>query len=247
MIGVIAQKELKQWLSTPFLWLYLALFQIIATWLFFIQVDQFMNSQTQLLENNIVLTSTQRIAQPFFVQMGLLSLLFLPFLTMSVVSREYQQKTIILLRSAPITTTAVILGKFVALLLIVLLMSCLLSLTVSMLALGTRIEWLSLLIYGLSYFLQAMTVCAIGLFFSALTQLPIIAGIGTLGFTILLVLVGMGQTNPLSLSSYISLHTHYQALISGVINSHDVAYFIVLTVLFLSWTVYRVASDVWPK
>ena len=85
---------------------------------------------------------------------------------------------------------------------------------------------------------------ALGIFFSSLTNQPIIAAITT--FIALVSMVGLGSyfaSDPSHWFNYISMTKHYQSFTRGVFDSADIIYYLLFIVTFLTLTVRRLDSD----
>lgn len=93
-----------------------------------------------------------------------------PILTMRVIAEERRQKTDQLLYSLPISTTSVILGKYLALLLVYLLPLAIISLYPLIFAQYGEVYLLTS--YGslLAFFLMGAALIAVGVFLSSLTE-----------------------------------------------------------------------------
>ncbi len=100
----------------------------------------------------------------------LIFVLIVPILTMRVIAEERKQKTDQLLYSLPITTTQVILGKYVALLLVYLVPLCIISLYPLVFAQFGEVYLLTS--YGalVAYFFLGAALIALGMFISSLTE-----------------------------------------------------------------------------
>lgn len=110
---------------------------------------------------------------------SLVFVVIIPILTMRVIAEERKQKTDQLLYSLPITTTEVVMGKFLALLTVYLLP--LLIISVYPLIFAQYGEVYLLTAYGslLAFFVLGAALIAIGMFISSLTENQgIAAGIG---------------------------------------------------------------------
>ncbi|MBT5230221.1 MAG: ABC transporter permease subunit [Methylococcales bacterium] len=247
MIVTLLKKDLKLLAYSPFIWLYLCLFQFISTWIYFIHIDQFMATQTQMIASNALYTVSDRIVIPFFKSMGLVSTLFLPFITMSLISKEKQQKTFTLLSASPITLFQVTFSKLLTAISIIFVMTMLLSIMIALLTLGTNINLRLLLTCSVAFILLNTAIASMGLFLSSLTRQPIIAGLATLGFLLLTILFGWNAENTDTLLKSISLHTHYNALLSHIINTSHIVYLLVFTLLMFGWSLFKLSSESWRQ
>ena len=96
--------------------------------------------------------------------------IIVPILTMRVIAEERKQKTDILLYSLPITTTQVIIGKYLALLTVYLIPLCLISLYPLIFSQFGDVYLLTS--YGsiLAFFIMGAALIALGIFISSLTD-----------------------------------------------------------------------------
>jgi ABC-2 type transport system permease protein len=101
---------------------------------------------------------------------SLIFVVIVPILTMRVIAEERKQKTDQLLYSLPITTTEVILGKFLALLVVYLIPLCIISIYPLIFAQYGEVYLPTS--YGslLAFFLMGAALIAVGVFISSLTE-----------------------------------------------------------------------------
>ena len=180
-----------------------------------------------------------------------LFLFLCPAVTMRLFAEEKQAGTWELLITKPISKTQIVVGKYLAgwlLVLLALLPTLLYYFSVSWLAepignVDSGAFWGSFI--GL-FFLSAVYV-AIGLFASSLSNNQIISFVVALvlsfffyyGFEVLIGFLSSGQS--IQILETLGIHAHYKSMSRGVIDSRDLLYFILLTVCFLSATVLRIA------
>lgn len=115
----------------------------------------------------------QQAVANFEYVLSFVSLVFvvlIPVLTMRVIAEERKQKTDQLLYSLPLTTTQVVVGKYLALLMVYLLPLCMVS--VYPLIFARYGEVYLLTSYGsiLAFFVMGAALIAIGMFISSLTE-----------------------------------------------------------------------------
>ncbi|NLW22056.1 MAG: ABC transporter permease [Tissierellia bacterium] len=101
---------------------------------------------------------------------SLIFVIIVPILTMRVIAEERKQKTDQLLYSLPITTSQVVIGKYLALLLIYLIPLCLISIYPLIFAQFGEVYLPTA--YGsiLAFFIMGSALIAIGVFISSLTE-----------------------------------------------------------------------------
>ena len=114
--------------------------------------------------------------------------LYIPLLTMGIMSREFSTGSIKLLFSSPITNKQIVLGKFYALMVYALFLIGGLVLTVLFSCIIIKSIDFPLVLSGLlGLYLLTCAYIAIGLFMSSLTSYQIVAAVGTLAGTMILV------------------------------------------------------------
>jgi gliding motility-associated transport system permease protein len=83
----------------------------------------------------------------------------------------------------------------------------------------------------------------VGLYLSSLTSQPLVAGVGTYGLLLLLWLINAGAADPTSPLHTLSLIRHYDTFAKGTVAIGDLAYYVVLIVLFLLLSIRRLDGD----
>jgi ABC-2 type transport system permease protein len=169
--------------------------------------------------------------------------LFIPLLTMSIISREINNGTIRLLYSSPVTLRQIVLGKYLALMIYNLaFMSMPAIFVISGFFDIPHLDYGPVLsaLFGMYLLLCALT--AIGFYMSSLTTYPIVAAVAS--FTVLLVLVYIGrlwQQYDLirDITYFLSLNNRVNKMIAGLITSKDVIYYLVIIFLFVSFTILK--------
>lgn len=141
---------------------------------------------------------------------SLIFVIIVPILTMRVIAEERKQKTDQLLYSLPLTTTKVIMGKYLALLIVYLIPLCVISLYPVIFSQFGDVYLLTS--YGsiLAFFIMGAALIAVGIFTSSLTENQgLAAGIG--------IAVILLNYYSVSLSEYISSTAVGSLIALGVI------------------------------
>jgi ABC-2 type transport system permease protein len=167
-----------------------------------------------------------------------------PLFTMRLIAEERRNQTFALLLSAPISGVQIVLGKFFGLLVFLLLMMATVPLMLWSLALGTHLDQGLIFSNLLGLALLTTSYIAIGTYFSALTAQPIIAAIGALVTLIGLWLADMLATSATSPWHMLSPLYHFQNFNSGLLDSRDAAFFVLLSATLLILTVRKVQQRV---
>ena len=118
-----------------------------------------------------------------------LLLFTIPLVTMRLLSEERKNKTDQLLLTAPINVWDMILGKYAAAVLLLLLTLALTLIHPIILEILGDVPWPAVFSTYVGYFLLGSTLISISLFISAHTENQIIAAIGSIGIFLLLLLI----------------------------------------------------------
>ena len=185
MMFVIAGRELRSLFVSPLAWSILAVVQLILAYMFLTQLDLYMALQSRLLGVAGAPGVTEIIATPLLGNAAVVLLLVVPMLTMRLISEERRSQTISLLFSAPLSMTEIVLGKFIGVMVFLLIVVLMIVLMPLSLLLGGSLD-LGLLFSGvLGLILLLASFTAVGLFMSTLTVQPAIAAISSFGVLLL--------------------------------------------------------------
>ena len=245
MILAIAKREFRSMFLSPLAWVILAVIQIVLAWSFLTSVDYFFTIQSDLTTLKNAPGVTDLIATPLLEVASIILLMIVPLLTMRLISEEKRNKTISLLLSAPISISDIVIGKYLGLLFFI---STILLLIIAMplsLSIGTELDLIKLLSGTLGLFLMLAAFSAAGLYMSSLTDNPIIAAMSTFGLLLFLWLLNNsnasdGSTNVLN---YLSLHSHFAPLLRGILNTSDIAYFLLFIAGFIVLTIRQLETQ----
>lgn len=173
--------------------------------------------------------------------------LYIPFLTMGFMSREYSEGGIRLLFSSPLKTIHIVLGKYFAGLLVALIMVAVLWILglVTELFVLESMDWSVMIVGSLHIFLTLSLYVAIGLFISSLTSYQLVAAIGSFGVLYLmnfyirtLVQTDHPEFIQTIFHNWLPTHNHMMGL-SGLINLTSIMYYLILVSFFLTLTWIR--------
>jgi ABC-2 type transport system permease protein len=243
MIRLLALRELRSLFAMPSTWFILAVLQFIFAWFFLARLEAFLEIQPQLaqLANPPGVTTT--VAAPMFNTVALLLMMLVPMFTMRLIAEERRNQTLALLLSAPLSGRHIVLGKFLGLLIFLVVLMTGVPLMLYTLALGTDLDHGLLLSNILGLFLLTASYIALGLYISALTTQPIIAAIGAFAVLIGLWLADIGAAAEDSPWHSISPFNHFQNFNNGLLDSSDAAFFVLFTAVFLSLTMKRLHNN----
>ncbi|TDS14971.1 Gldg family protein [Sphingobacterium paludis] len=243
----IAKTELQVLFYSPVAWLILMIFTFQIGFLFTQNFEGMIRVQSMKID---LVNATQSLFSSawggIYPKVQSYLYLYMPLLTMSIMSREYSSGSIKLLYSSPITNSQIILGKYIALL----LFGLTLTLTVAIFALFTMSSLINtdiapLLTGLLGLFLLLSAYSAVGLFMSSLTSYNIVAAIGTLCvFALMNFGRGLWQDIPFvrEITYWLAINGRVDTFIAGLITSEDFFYFILVDVLFIAFTIFRLQA-----
>ena len=243
MILTIAHKEFRSLFVIPSTWLILGALQFIFAWFFLARLDAFLQVQSQLAQLANAPGATLAVAAPLFGTIALILMMLIPIFTMRLIAEERRNQTLTLLMSAPVSDIHIVLGKFVGLMLFLLLViaSCLLM--VLTLAAGTQLDTGLLLTNTLGLILLAASYVALGLYISSLTAQPVVAAIGALAIFFGLWLVEISAVDNNNTWRALAPTSHFQSFNIGLLNSTDLMFFLLFCFAFLLLTIRRLHNN----
>lgn len=244
----IAETELRLFFYSPIAWMILIIFAFQAGMAFCdslgFQLQNKALGRDSIPYQTILLLLIDKAA--FYKTLSNLYL-YIPLLTMALMSREYSSGSIKLLYSSPVTTRQIIGGKFLAMVIYGVGMLAFLLLQTIFAAVFVKDLDVPLVLSGmLGIFLMLCVYSAIGLFMSVQTSYQIVAAIGTLVVLSFLNFIGeLWQDIPFvrELTWWLSISGRAKTFLSGLICSEDVMYFLIVIALFLGLSVLKLQSQ----
>ena len=232
-ILLLAKKEFRSYFDSPVAYVVITLFLLIAGWQF---------------STSLFLSNTADLRTLFSIIRFIL-LFFIPALSMRLISEEKRLGTIELLMTLPIKDWQLVLGKFIAaylLVVITILLTVIHFVTIAVL--GQPDVGASVAGY-LGLFLVVGVYLSIGIFTSALTQNQIVAFI--VSFVIIFAFFMMDKIIFFfpgfiaSLLEYLSIDYHFNNIARGVVDSRNLIYYFSMIFLFLFLAVQALESRKW--
>jgi ABC-2 type transport system permease protein len=240
----IYKRELFAFFVTPLAWVLITVFLLVQGMHFFLLVDHFANAGQQL--------SDQTPLQAFFgntVLLYLVLFLLVPPMTMRLFAEERRSGTIESLMTAPVSSAAVVLAKYAAVVTTYVAMWTPTILYLLILKQTGEIDWgvaasayLGVLLVGGGYL-------ALGMLMSAITKSQFLALVLTALVVLGLFILGVGEfvtregTVMHDVCAHVSVWAHMNDFASGVIDSRRLVFYGSLIVLPLFVTVRAV--DAW--
>jgi ABC-2 type transport system permease protein len=251
-VGAILRKELTVYFATPIFYIMGFFFLLLEGFLFFfIYFSYFQTASFQVIQNPqlaAMLDPYQVVFRSFFEDLGFIFLLITPILTMRLLAEEKRSGTAELIFTYPLPDWGVILGKFLAALVVLATFLLFTFCYPLIFAFLTKMDWGQIASGYLGVLFLGGACLALGLFASSLTQNQIIAAISTFALLLLFWLIGAQQnvgSAPGGFLAALSLREHLPNLAKGVIDTKDLIFYICFTYFFLFLTKRQLESRRW--
>ena len=236
----IARTELASLFFSPIAWFILVVFSVITGYGFWdllqsVAGHEYDISVTQLLFMDSGLFS--KISSSLYI--------YIPLLTMGLISSEVSSGSIKLPYSSPITSFEFVAGKYLASITfgLTLLIVPVIAIVYSA-AVVPHFDLPAVLTGLFGLWLLICTYCAVGLFMSSLTSYQVVAALYTFIALAAMRYVGsIGQDVDWisEITYWLSLNGRAEYMFAGALRSVDVAYFIIIIALFVAAATLRIA------
>ena len=224
---VLARKELCSWLNSPAIYGVTVFFLLfVSIWFYYLQHFFAMDTAT---------------LRPFFEAFPLAFIFVVPVLTMRAWAEEKKLGSVEILFTMPFTEWELVLGKFFSCFALVVGMVFLtLPVPLSLLPLGHFEIGVILAEYSGALLLGA-SASALGLFLSGVSKNQAAAFVGSAvvllafstGLSMIANSLGDLPAGLIGFMYFFSLSYHFESFSRGLLDSRDIAFFLVTTILFL--------------
>jgi ABC-2 type transport system permease protein len=248
---VIFKKELKSYFASPIAYLLLCIFAVIFGFFFYSATMFFVRQsmQMQMMGRGMPMDVNEYVIRPLLTNASVIALFLLPMITMRLYAEEKRSGTIELLMTSPVRDIDIVLGKWLAALVLYASILAISALNLSILFAFGRPDWKPILVGYLGLLLQGGCLLAIGTFISTTTKNQIIAGGATFAVCLMLwVLDWVSSYNETAwgkVIAYLSVVTHFEPFSKGVIDSKDVIFYLSMIFFGLFLTARSVESLRW--
>ena len=246
---IIAKRDLGSFFNSPIFYVVTTVFLIIYSFIFFnilnfFSFQSFQARQLQAMGMNLNLN--EMVIEPSLQNMSVILLMIIPIITMRSFADEKKMKTFRLLLSSPVHLREIILGKFLACMIVVGVMISISSYSVGFLFLLGEPEPGPIVTGYLGILLMAGCFVSVGIFASSLTDNQIIAAVLTFGFSLFMWIIGWsaqaaGSTTGQVLQ-YLSIVDHLERFLKGLVNTSDLVYYLSF-ILFNLFLCHRVLDS----
>lgn len=251
-ILAIARRELAATFATPVGWISVAFWLLITGYFFSTLVLLYVQQSVDMGFNpygGMDLDVNEYLIAPLFANCDIILLMICPAITMRLFSEDRKTRAMELLLSSPISTTEIVLGKFLGGLgVVAVLLLCTSHYVGALLYFGNPDPGV---IAGamLAVLLLGAAFVSVGLLASSLTDNQIVAFITGFGLLLLLWVLGWGESIAggvmKEVLSFASLMNRMDDMTKGLIHLRDVGFFGSFTAFFLFATHQRVEAYRW--
>lgn len=230
----IFKRELKAYFTSPLGYVFLAIFYAFSGLFFYIF--------------SLSVGSTD--ISSVFLMMFIVLMVFVPLLTMRLLSEDKKQKTDQLILTAPVSLLSIVMGKFLAAYAIFAIGVAVMPVYGFVMSTFATVSWLPIWGNTVGLLLLGGIFVSIGLFISSLTENQMIAAIG--GFFINLMILLMNTlksalTNGFlqDVLSSISVYSRYSEITNGIFSLSSLIFFVSVIFIFLFLTVRVLEKRRW--
>lgn len=230
----IFKRELKAYFTSPLGYVFLAIFYAFSGLFFYIF--------------SLSVGSTD--ISSVFLMMFIVLMVFVPLLTMRLLSEDKKQKTDQLILTAPVSLLSIVMGKFLAAYAIFAIGVAVMPVYGFAMSTFATVSWLPIWGNTVGLLLLGGIFVSIGLFISSLTENQMIAAIG--GFFINLMILLMNTLKSAlpngflqDVLSSISVYSRYSEITSGIFSLSSLIFFVSVIFIFLFLTVRVLEKRRW--
>jgi ABC-2 type transport system permease protein len=250
-IWIICKRELYAYFASPIAWVLLAIFAFLGGWVTTSQAQNLARAsiESQMQGQNFPMNLNQYGIAPVLSTMAVIAVFLVPIISMRLFAEEKRQGTIELLVTSPVHDLEIILGKWLAAVLMYTALLVVLIVDLSFFFFYGTPSWKPFLTGLLGLVLQGACLMALGAFISSLTKNQIVAGSVGFGAALILWLLSWatayGNADWAQVLSYLSIVSHVDTFTRGVIDTKDLVYYCSMIFLGLFLTSRSLESIRW--
>ncbi|MBS7397348.1 MAG: ABC transporter [Ruminiclostridium sp.] len=230
----IFKREFRAYFTSPLGYVFLAIFYAFSGLFFYIF--------------SLSIGSTD--ISGVFLMMFIVLMVFVPLLTMRLLSEDKKQKTDQLILTAPVSLLSIVMGKFLAAYAIFVIGVAVMPVYGFVMSTFTTISWLPIWGNTVGLLLIGGIFVSVGLFVSSLTENKMIAAIGSF-FVNLMILLMNTLTSALPSGIFkdvlasVSVYSRYSEITNGIFSLSSLIFFISVIFIFLFLTVRVLEKRRW--
>jgi ABC-2 type transport system permease protein len=250
-IWTICRRELYSYFVSPIAWVLLAIFAILGGFFTYFISGYFarMSMESQMTGGGGPMSINEQVIAPVFSNMAVVGLFLVPLIAMRLFAEEKRQGTIELLMTSPATDLEIILGKWLAAVLMYGALLLILLADFSFLFIYGHPDWKPVATGFLGILLQGACLLSFGTFISTTTKNQIVAAAAGFAFALLLFVLSwttaFGNSVTTQVLSYLSITSHFDSFARGVIDTKDLVFYISMIFFGLFLTSRSLESIRW--
>ncbi len=250
-IWTVCRRELYAYFVSPIAWVLLTIFAFLSGVFTYIISASFVrfSLEGQMSGQSMPMNVNEQVIAPLFSNIAVVGLFLIPLISMRLFAEEKRQGTIELLITSPVRDLQIILGKWLASVIMYCALLAVLAADYSFLFMYGNPDWKPVATGFLGIVLQGACLLAFGAFISTLTRNQIVAG--AVGFALALVLwilnwtTSFGNSVGVQVLNYLSIVSHMDSFSKGVIDTKDIIYYLSMIFLGLFLTARSLESLRW--
>ena len=253
----IFNKEMRNYFNSTVAYVFFVIFLVIVGFFFYLSMVHY-NVQSMYASRNPAmwqrLNPIETILTPLFGLMGFLLIFMIPVLTMRLFAEEKKLGTIELLFTYPVTELQMVLGKFLASVMVLVVIFAfsfvyILLFNKAFAFKGVDIPWGNIVAGYSGLLLLSLAFMSFGMWISSLTSDQVTSALSTVGGLLALWVIGSARMDVsgrlLKVVEQLSLSDHFRDFTIGVIDTHHVVFFLCFILLFIFLTVQVLEVRKW--
>ncbi len=238
----IARRDLAAYFVSPVAYIVMAVYLLLCGYFFMIIVWSFAEAQAFRV--------SYQVEMRFLISNMAVVLLFVsPMMTMRAFAEEKKTGTMELLLTSPVSATAMVTGKYLA---VAIFFFAMVAVTFQyplfLMSFGNPDIGSMIAAYA-GFVLMGLSFLAVGMFTSSLTENQIVATVLSFGILLFLYVIGWAGSQIGGLGGEVckalSITAHFEGFTKGLIDLTDVAYYLSVIVIFLFVTIRRFEWNRW--
>ena len=233
-IQIILKREIQSFFNSPMAYIFLVIFAIVSGYFFTNTFFLFGQSDLRVL----------------FDMIPLVYLFFIPAVSMGLIARENNIGTMETISTMPLNTYEFVIGKFLAGLSLIMLGLFATSIHfITLVAVGTNVDYGAIFSGYLGLALMGATFTSIGIYASSVTENQVVAFI--IGVFLVLVFYMLDKTlvfapqSIVGIIQFLAVDYHLSNISRGVIDSRNIIYFLSMIGFFIYLTIQTLEVRRW--
>ena len=252
----IAKREFGSFFYSPIFYIVTTVFLVLYSFLFFAVFSDFSQAsmaaaaQMEAIKKaGYSINANEMLIAPSLANMSIILLFIIPLITMRSFAEEKKNKTFALLLSSPVNLSEIVVGKFLACLGVITFMILLSSYSIVFVGVVGQPELGPIFSGYLGMVLIVGCYVAMGVFASSLTDNQIVAAVIGFGLALFMWMLELPAQDPDTgmgmILEKISLRSHLEPFLKGIIDTSDIAYYLSFIVFILLITYQILDSRRW--